>query len=251
MDIFYQKQYTILDAQTDCFGRLKPSAMLFFAQDSASDHCLYLNADWDTLAEKRLFWAVIRQRFQITRLPKAGETITVETWPMPTSKVAYPRSTVAYDQNGNELFRSIALWVLMNLDTRAMVLPSKSGVEVLGNLRGGELAAPNSLLPKQLQDKMQRQVLFDLLDKNGHMNNTRYLDWIFDLLPSRFHKEHDLQDLTVCYMSEAMEGEQITLHHLLNEEGILQVEADRPDGEQSDKTQRVFAAQLSFGKHIL
>lgn len=60
---------------------------------------------------------------QITRLPKSGETIRVETWAMPTTRVAYPRSVVAYDEKGQELFRSITLWVLMNMDTRAMIQP--------------------------------------------------------------------------------------------------------------------------------
>ena len=72
-------------------------------------------------------WAVTRHRVQITRLPKSGETIRVETWAMPTTRVAYPRSVVAYDEKGQELFRSITLWVLMNMDTRAMIQPGQTG----------------------------------------------------------------------------------------------------------------------------
>ena len=246
----YKKQYAISEAQTDCFGRLKPSMMLFFAQDTAAEHCLLLNADWDTLSAKQLFWAVIRQRFQVTRLPRAGETITVETWPMPTSKVAYPRSTVAYDENGNELFRAVALWVLMHTDTRAMILPAKSGVEVAGQVRGDELAAPGSLLPKQLENGVQRSVVFSELDKNGHMNNTRYLDWICDLLDSAFHKDHVLRDLTICYMSEVKEGEKIDLHYS-EVNGLLQVEAGRKNPDANEKDQRVFAAQVLFDNNIL
>ena len=245
----FKKQYTISEAQTDCFGRLKPSVMLFFAQDTAAEHCLLLNADWDTLASRHLFWAVIRQRFAITRLPRAGERITVETWPMPTSKVAYPRSTVAYDEQGNEVFRAVALWVLMHTDTRAMILPAKSGVEVIGQARGDELAAPGSLLPKQLENRMQRSVVFSELDKNGHMNNTRYLDWIFDLLDSNYHRNHTLKDLTICYLSEAKEGEQIELQ-FCEEGGLVQVEACREDAAE-EKSQRVFAARVLFDDNIL
>ena len=107
-----------------------------------------------------------------------------------------------------------------------------------------------SLLPKQLEGRMQRSVVFSELDKHGHMNNTRYLDWVFDLLPSAFHAQHTLRDLTICYLSEAKEGEQVDLHYK-EEGGLLQVEAGRTSDSPEEKQQRVFAAQVTFDKYIL
>ena len=147
MEPIYQQDYFISDSCVDRYGRLKPSMILFYAQEVAGQHCKELALDYETLAEKRLFWAVTRHRVQITRTPMRGETIRVETWPMPTTKVAYPRSIVAYDEQGREVFRAITVWVLMNLDTRNMILPGKSGIIVSGTLRGTELASPRSLLP--------------------------------------------------------------------------------------------------------
>ena len=56
----YQHDYLVTDAHVDCFGRLKPSMLLFFCQDVAGHHCLELGTDYDTLARKNLFWAIIR-----------------------------------------------------------------------------------------------------------------------------------------------------------------------------------------------
>ena len=117
MEPIFQHEFLINDAAVDCFGRLKPSMLLFYCQEIAGQHCHILGADYDTLAQKNLFWAIIRQKVQITRLPRSGETIRVETWPMPTTKVCYPRSTVAYDADGQELFRAISMWVLMDTDS--------------------------------------------------------------------------------------------------------------------------------------
>ena len=115
MDMVFTQNHTITDIHVDAFGRVKPSVLLHFAQEAAGGHCQLLQLDWDTLAQKDLFWAIIRQRVQVTRLPMRGETITVETWPMPTTRTAYPRATIGYDAEGNELFRVMGLWVLMNL----------------------------------------------------------------------------------------------------------------------------------------
>ena len=246
----YQHDYLVTDAHVDCFGRLKPSMLLFFCQDVAGHHCLELGADYDTLARRNLFWAIIRQKVQITRLPRSGETIHVETWPMPTTRTYYPRSTVAYDREGKELFRSIGMWVLMDMDTRAMILPRRSGVDVQGLLTGAELMIPGSLSPHNFSAVKTRLVGYTDLDRNGHMNNTRYLEWMDDLLPSAFHREHIPAEFTVCYHSEAREGQELHMSWQVDEGNLLQVESWREE-EESDAFHRVFAAQIQYRKEIL
>lgn len=246
MQPFFRQTYIISAIHLDCFGRVKPSVLLHFAQEAAVGHCAQLLLDWDTMAKKNLFWAVIRHRMQVTRLPVEGEPVTVETWPMPTTRSAFPRATIAYDAQGNELFRSVSLWVLMNMESRSMVLPGKSGVELDGTLRGCELATPGSILPKQLENTMTRRVGFTELDRNGHMNNTRYMDWVDDLLPSAFHGAHPIKEFTICYLSEAREGQQIDVNWQLSEDNILQVDGRRERTDVPGENERVFAAMVSF-----
>ena len=245
MEPIYREQFTIGDIHLDRFDRVKPSVLLYFAQEVAVKHCTALSFGYEAMQGRHLFWAISRQKMQITRLPKAGETITVETWPMPTTKVAYPRSTVGYDENGKELFRAISLWVLMDTDTRNMITPGKSGIIVAGTLRGLELAAPHSLVPKHLGTMCRRKVGFTELDRNGHMNNTRYLDWISDLLPSSFHKEHPVKEITLCYLSEALEGEKADIAWELND-NTLSVDGYRVMENESDFHQRIFSAQVRY-----
>ena len=246
MEPVYRQSFVLNDMSLDCFGRLKLSALLYYIQEVSGHHSRLLGADYDTLAAKRLFWAVTRHRVQITRLPRQGETITLETWPMPTTKVAYPRSIVAFDKDGNELFRAISLWVLMDLDTRGMVLPGKSGVIVDGTLTGSELDLPRALIPKDMTCQSSRTVTFSCLDRNGHMNNTRYLDWVVDILPADFHADHAPTEFIICYHSEALEGQTVSLDWKLTTEGCLQVDAHREKTDVSPSQERVFSAQVLF-----
>lgn len=246
MEPIYRQTKTIEDIHLDRFGRLKLSTLLYFAQEAAGGHCQILKLDWETLAQKDLFWAVIRQKVEITRLPTRGETITVETWPMPTTRSAFPRATVAYDEQGKELFRVIGLWVLMNTKTRGMVLPAKSGVDLDGTLRGTELAAPGSIAPMALENMTLRKVRFTELDRNGHMNNTRYLDWLVDLLPGKFHEHHPAKGFTICYLNEAKETQELSLSWQVLDGPVLQVDAHREKTDVSGGKERVFAAQITF-----
>ena len=243
MESIYTQEFTVTDNHVDRFGKLKLSNLLYFAQEVAGKHFDRIAMTYEQLAEKGMFWAIIRQRVQITRLPQSGETIRVETWPMPNTRVAFPRHVAAFDSQGNPLFRVISLWVLMDTENRTMVLPGKSGIALPGTTQGTELPPPSSLPVKNLLNHRVRSVCFTDLDRNGHMNNTKYLDWIADLLPSHFHQQHSPSEFTVCYLSEAREGQELTLSWECTEDGILNLDAHRLSNE---KTERVFSARLQY-----
>ena len=243
MEPIFRKDLTVSDIHVDCFGRMKLSMVLYLAQEIAGNHCKLLNADYETLKKHRLFWAISRHKVQISRLPRSGETIHLETWPMPTTRVAYPRSMAAYDAQGNELFRSISLWVLMDDRTRAMILPGKSGVVVDGTLTGTELTVPHAIASRPMEQSVQKTVGFTQLDRNGHMNNTRYMDWVDDLLPSSFHKVHPVQEFTVCYLNEAREGDQIRVGYEMTDGPTLTVDASRAS---SNGSERIFSAHILY-----
>ena len=243
MEQIYSQEFPVMDNCVDCFGRLKLSTLLYFAQEVAGRDFDRISMSYDQLAQKGMLWAIIRQRVRITRLPRSGETIRVETWPMPSTRVAYPRTVVAYDKAGNELFQVLSLWVLMDAQSRAMILPGKSGVMVPGTLRGTELPAPTSLPAKNLLNHRSRTVCFTDLDRNGHMNNTKYLDWVSDLLPSSFHETNVPTEFILCYLSEAREGQELTLSWEFSEDGCLNLDAHRLN---TDKAERIFSAKLLY-----
>ncbi len=246
MNRVYETTFPLSGFAVDCNGRLKLSTLLYFAQEAAGKHCLQLQADGDTLRRRNLFWAVTRHKVMIHRLPERGQTITLKTWPMPTTRVAYPRSFAGYDQQGALLFQGISIWVLMDISSRKMVLPGKSGIAVDGTLLGTELEMPHSIMPKEWENSTMHTVTYSCLDSNGHMNNTRYLDWVNDLLPSSFHAGHCPKEFTVCYFTEGMEGQQICLNWALTEDNCLRVDAHRQANDSSKNPLSVFSAQVHF-----
>lgn len=244
MDFVYTTCYEVTALHADCFGRCKPSSLLRFAQDAAGEHCLQLGTDWDSMAKHNYFWAVIRQRMEVSRLPRTGETVTVKTWPMATTRVAYPRATEGFDAEGNSLFKVISLWVIVDISSRGMVLPGKSGIGVAGTSFGTELKVPAGLPAGDLSGHCLRTVSFSDLDVNRHMNNARYLDWLCDLKPACFHEAHPLKAVTICYMSEALEGQ--TLQLSWEGEDIFRVDGSVSEADVCAGHTRIFSAQLEF-----
>ena len=95
MEPIYSQEFEITDLHVDSQGRMLPSKILYLMQEVAGIHFAQLSMDYETLAQRGLFWAITRNKVQITRLPMRGEKLRLETWPMPTTRVAYPRSIVA------------------------------------------------------------------------------------------------------------------------------------------------------------
>ena len=246
MDTIFTQPHKITAMDVDCFGRCKSAVLLYLAQEAATGHCDVLRLDWDTMAQKGLFWAVIRTHVQVERLPMLDEEIQIRTWPMPTTRTAFPRAVEILDKNSAPLVRVVSLWVLMDRESRAMVLPGKSGVDVPGLLTGNEIAGPGSIAPTGQGQHSSRQVVFSELDRNGHMNNTRYMDWVMDLLPAPFHKDHPIKEFTLCYLSEALEKQQVDLEFGLSETGILQVDGYRKETDEHGKNTRIFSAKVQF-----
>jgi len=187
-----------------------------------------------------------RSHLRIYRAPRLNEKLIVETWPMPATRSAFPRAAVVKSETGEVLYRCTTLWALVNKTTRRLVLPEASGVTFPGCILGDELPVPNSFAAAPLGEISLRKVCFSELDLNGHMNNTKYLDWVNDLLPSGYHKEHPFRDVNICYLSEALEGQTLTLslNHL--EDGSLQVDGLRTETNDLDKKNRVFSVKVSF-----
>ena len=242
----FKLEFTVQKIHMDCFNRTKPSAMLHFVMRTISGHCGPLGVGWEYIWPMNLTWVVGRSRLVVHRAPVLDEKIVVETWPMPATRSAFPRSTVAYDDQGNELFRLIGLWVLMDRENRTMLLPGKSGIDLPGTLRGNELAPPSSVLPMTLENTTTRKVGYTELDRNGHMNNTRYMNWLDDLLPAAFHREHPVAEFTICYLAEALEGDAIDLNWQLLDGPVLQVDAHRQRTDVAPGKDRVFSARVVF-----
>ena len=90
MEPIYSQSFKITDLHVDCRGRLLPSKILYLMQEVAGIHFAKLSMDYDALAQRGLFWAITRNKVQITRLPMRGETLHLETWPCPPPESPIP-----------------------------------------------------------------------------------------------------------------------------------------------------------------
>ena len=180
----YKEDFTVRSYQTDLNARMKPSAILEVMQEAAGQHSERLGLGRSALLAKNTAWVLTRVEVDMDRYPAFEETFSVETFPMPVRRCFFPRYFIFRDSNGIEIGRAATLWVLLDLGTRSM-----TKLDVVKALMpdNSDLLAPLGLpaavteVSGTLQTEM-RQPRYTDLDFNGHVNNTRYLDWCCDAL---------------------------------------------------------------------
>lgn len=207
----YKQDFTVRSYQTDLNARMKPSAILEVMQEAAGQHSERLGLGRSALLAKNTAWVLTRVEVDMDRYPAFEETFSVETFPMPVRRCFFPRYFIFRDSNGIEIGRAATLWVLLDLGTRSM-----TKLDVVKALMpdNSDLLAPLGLpaavteVSGTLQTEM-RQPRYTDLDFNGHVNNTRYLDWCCDALGIDTMRGAYLKHFAVNFDAEVMPMQQI------------------------------------------
>ncbi len=211
MNKTYREDWHLLTRDCDMAGALRPGALLEMMQETAGTHAELLGVGRTALSCQNMAWVVTRIEVQLNRTPRIGETLSVETYPLPVRRWFYPRYFVFRDAEEKEIGCAASLWVLMNLQTRRVarseqvdrLLPDNSDLPApLG------LPAPVQEVGGTLTEREFLPVYTDL-DTNGHVNNCRYLDWCCNDLGVDTMRTSELGHFMINYDLELRPGQTV------------------------------------------
>ena len=192
----------------DCHGRLRPDAAFIVMQELAGDHAQALNCGRDNLLKKDIVWVLARSSVAFEKVPALGAKLTAVTWPGPAAHMLFPRNYMFY-QDGQPVGAAATLWMLVDAHTHAPVKnAAKEVVFPTVETLDPPLAAPRRIRPQgELTKTLQRRCSYCDLDVNGHMNNTRYLQWVADAIgPVQTPRAYQLN-----FISEIHPQEQVSM----------------------------------------
>lgn len=202
MMVVYKKEVELKE-------KLETSRLFRIMQDAAGEQCELTGPTEAQVHGKNLIWVIIRQYIEFSRYPQLGETLELSTWPGPMRHMFFPRFYV-FKVNGEVIGQGSALWTLVDRDSRKMISPASRGIELEGLTTGEECRLPSAPCKLPMDRTGEYVVPAEVLDINGHMNNTRY----YDLAESVF--DGDFRSKSLCramteYVSEALEGDRLHL----------------------------------------
>lgn len=210
----YTQSFTVYRHDGDPYGRLKPAALLRYAQQIAMEHAFHIGLTDEVYARTHTAYVLAKLAVHFDRVPQVDETLTLLTQPQAVRRAVNKRITRVLDQNGEQAALIDSRWVV--IDTQKRIILRKHPPEF-------DIAPWAADVPAELPMKMQKppkeecQAVgvytagYSTCDMNGHLNNTRYVDMLFDGLPLQELQTCTPRDLMVFYHKEVPLGGQFTL----------------------------------------
>ena len=211
MGLTYQMKMKIPFDMADINGHIKlPDVILLSLQVSGMQSIELGVSDKTILEDYNLVWIITDYDIEVVRLPRFAEEITIETEALSYNRLFCYRRFTIYDEAGQDLIHMMATFVLMDRDSRKVqavepeiVAPYQSDFDKK-LIRGPKYESLEESVSKDYH------VRFYDLDMNGHVNNSKYLDWIFEVMGADFLTQYIPKKINLKYIKEVRPGGVIT-----------------------------------------
>lgn len=221
MDLYYEEKHVLLMRDCDTFKRLKPSAVLTMFQDCSEALTEGWGVGLDAMLARGVIWVAAKVDCSVARLPEHGETVMIRGWAGRCRSGIFPFRYEIRAESGAELLTGCSMWVLSDLASHSMMSPNIPKITLpTPEPEGIPLPRMRPVVPPQERKQTPRRVQFSETDINGHLTNTRYIDWVCDLAPRAFHETHPMTGLRINYRAEIFPDEEITLDWELTDDRL-------------------------------
>lgn len=212
--MFYEGTYRVGARDTDPFNQCRPSSVLNFLQEAATQAAGELGVSRDEIVSKYgCFWMLVRIWYRLDKPLYWDEELTVRTWHRGGKGVSMYRDFDLY-RNGELIGEAVSTWVLADLESHK--LKRLADVDEFKLTTGGDLCKSIQLhkvrVPEQMEPTEERLLHYSDCDVNGHVNNVRYADFACDAV--RLDREgagRFVSSFHISYLRECRPGEVITL----------------------------------------
>ena len=231
--------------------KLYASVLIGDLQEAAEQSSYTLGYGTDFLKENNICWIILRMHIEIDRLPEWHERLKIRTWATGLEKIYYGREFEIYDSEGNRIGKASSTWILADWNTHRPVIANKrpelppavvQSPEFVFGESCPKISFPDKSVIAEASDKpvIKKYADYTELDRNRHVNNSRYTAWAYDALFKSGYDVSAVRSISIMYNSEVKQGEKVELY-IAETNGKIAVYGYK------DEDTKVFAAELSLG----
>lgn len=235
MSDIYTEHYITMNHDTDAKGIVRPSCIQRYMQETANHQMRDCKPTYEELFNEGKSFILSRMTVQCHRPLKQYEKLDVQTWPSSKDKgVAFTRCYAIYT-DGEELARGLAVWALVDVETKRLLRVSECDLSNYTHKEPFEMKGLRFRLPEEMTEVGTYDVAYSLCDCNMHMNNTNYLDMFFNFVPDV--NELYVSDHSITYKKEARLGASLLIKRSRpteNEDGSITYYFSSHIGEEAN-----------------
>lgn len=217
---YYVENITVMNADGDFSGRMKPSAFLRYMEQAAMDHARAFGMDDKFFREHGVSLLVGKQALKFERVPFRGEKLTLTTRAECCRRGSIKRITTVTDADGVQIATADCRWIMVSLAEGHILRQPPWTVEGFWN------DSVEEELPLRLHKCKEGLIRagewtahYSLCDLNGHINNAFYLDIACDALPLDVVRKGPVTFSSINYHREVPLGEKMEVFYSPSEQG--------------------------------
>lgn len=210
MDNIYKLTYNLTTNYYDAANHLSVQGTLDLLQNIAARHAYLLGAGRSHLEAKGLFWVIARNEIEFLAFPVTPIAVKVVTWPTKPTRFYFDRYYKVIDSATDEVICiARSRWVLVDILARKIV--SNDIYKYPLESYHDEVLFTNDFprLTPATRSVGTHTVRPSEIDENGHLNNSKYGNIIYDFLP--LMSDEVIKRVVIYYNNEALSGDQITI----------------------------------------
>jgi medium-chain acyl-[acyl-carrier-protein] hydrolase len=232
--------------ECDINRRWKPAAIFQHLTETAGRHADLLGCGFETMYEQRLYWVHSRMKIKFLRFPMDGEQITIITWPKTIQqKLFFVRDYEIHAADGVILAAASSAWLVIDASTRRMVPPQSTNLNLpcIPDRVGLDEPLDRLVVPEGGEERLKLKAGYSTIDMLGHVNNSRYVEWICDAFPMEMHNKYCLDWMQINYEKEILPGEEVSVfsHNSRDDPAVWSLE-----GQNLTHGTRAFEAILKW-----
>ncbi len=191
---------------------LTPASLLCLLQEVAGASADELGFGYQALKEKGLGFIVVGTYCELLRTVRLGETVTVETWPLPPRHVIFERAYRVTDERGEPVALCTSRWCLADMERFTLALPDRLGEAHTNCPYRAEksVEVKSWKIPRiEGEEKLRLRIGNSVTDHYMHTNNARYAEFFLDAF--RMEELPRIKSFLITYEKQVKEGEELSI----------------------------------------
>ncbi len=204
----------VLSFMVDTEDQLSLPGLCRILQDAAWKHAAALGFGPSELDQRGQMWVLSRLLVRVVCYPRWGEEVVIETWPSGIERLFAMRDFRLTGADGNPVALVRSAWLVVDAASRRPVPPGR--VVDPDSYRHAERVFDE--LPPRLNgvdssspEVAHHRVVYSDFDRQRHVNNVQYLQWMLDGFSMDHMFRHSVAELVINFQAEALYGERITI----------------------------------------
>lgn len=195
---YYGKKIKADVHDVDFNGIVRASMLMRYIQSSAQSQLTDNGMSYDNLKALNRAFILSRIKLEFTKPVRSDDELIAETFPCESRGFTFLRCYRLL-KDGELIGRAVSAWALVNTENHSLVKVNdfELGLDTYTPL---DIPLSRIVIPKELTRLGSYFVSYSDVDRNGHMNNTRYPDLYSNFLPLLNRR---IDSITISYLNEA------------------------------------------------